>query len=212
MLIDADWLLNVQMFQSSNVPMFQCSNVSMFQCSNVPMFQCTNVPMFQCSNLQMCKCSNIQMLKCSNVQMIKGSNVQMSNVKYQMSNVDKGSPQSYSLANLRGGGVQIPNFGQRITLRAPHRLNLCWSVPPEYLRSFLMLDLELQHPILKSWNSKADIWEQHNFCLPFFEDFESQHWITHLYFPAESYGSWARVESSKRGEICEWQMLSSVTL
>ena len=58
MLIDADWM--------SNVPMFQCSNVKKF--------------------------------KCSNVQMIK-----YSNIKCQMS----------------------------------IRLNFCWSVPPEFLRSFL---------------------------------------------------------------------------
>ena len=33
---DADWMLNVKIFQCSNVPIFQCSSVSIFQCSNIP--------------------------------------------------------------------------------------------------------------------------------------------------------------------------------
>ena len=61
MLIDADWMSNVPMFQFSNVSMFQCSQVPMFPCSHVPMFPCSHVPMFQCSNVQMFKCSNVQM-------------------------------------------------------------------------------------------------------------------------------------------------------
>ena len=46
MEIDADWMLNVPMFQCSNVPMFQWSNVQIFKCSIVPMIQCSNVFFF----------------------------------------------------------------------------------------------------------------------------------------------------------------------
>ena len=62
MLFDADWKLNVQIFQCSNAPMFQCSKVITFKCSNIPIFQCSHTPMFKCSNVQMFKCSKVQML------------------------------------------------------------------------------------------------------------------------------------------------------
>ena len=74
MLIDANLMSNVQMFQCSNVPIF---NVPMFKCSNVPMFHWTTGPLVHWLNVK-CDMSNV---KChmSNVK------CQMSNVKYQMS-------------------------------------------------------------------------------------------------------------------------------
>ena len=50
------------------------------------MFKCSNVQMFNCSNVQRIKGSKVQKFKFSNVQMFK---CQMSNIKYQMSNVNK---------------------------------------------------------------------------------------------------------------------------
>ena len=44
-----------------------------------------------------------------------------------------------------------------------------------------------------------------------FPRFKSQRLNLYVYFLAESHGSWAWVESSKRGEICELQMLSSAS-
>ena len=83
---DADWMLNVQMFQQcSNVSMFQCSNVQMFQCFNVPIFQWSNVKRcwlnFECSNVQIFKFPNVKIFQCLNVQMFKYSNIQFSNVQ-----------------------------------------------------------------------------------------------------------------------------------
>ena len=86
MLIDADWMLNVQMFKCSNVPRFQCSNVPMFKCSNIQMLKCSNAQMSKCSKAQMFKWSDVWMFKWSNVKMFKfsnDSNVQMLNIKCQ---------------------------------------------------------------------------------------------------------------------------------
>ena len=56
--------------------------------------------MFKCLNVQILEFSNVQMFKCSNVQMFKYSNVQMSNVKCQLSNVNK-----FKLLSERSSGV-----------------------------------------------------------------------------------------------------------
>ena len=64
--------------------MLPCSNVQIVKCSNFQMSKCSNVQMFKCSNVSMFQCSNVP-----NTQMFKCANVQMSDVKCQMSNVNK---------------------------------------------------------------------------------------------------------------------------
>ena len=73
MLINADWMLNVQMSKYSNVQVFKWPNVQMVKCSNVQIFKSSNIQIFNYSNVQIFKCSNV---KC-----------QMSDVRCQISNV-----------------------------------------------------------------------------------------------------------------------------
>ena len=55
MLIDADWMSNVQMFKCSNVQILKCSNVQMFKYSNVQIFKCSNVKFKMSVRLNFCR-------------------------------------------------------------------------------------------------------------------------------------------------------------
>ena len=83
----------------------------MFNCSNLPIFKYSNVQI-QYSNVPRFKFSNIQMFKYSNVQIFKCSKVQM-----------------FKCLN-----VQMSKVKCQISIR----LNFCWSVPLEFLRSFYL--------------------------------------------------------------------------
>ena len=87
--------------------------------------------MFKFSNIPMYKCLNAQMFKSSNDQMFKCSNVHMSNVEYQVSNVNK-----VKLLSERTSGVPPVIF-----IMECHRTNTDTNINdiqyPEYAKCFL---------------------------------------------------------------------------
>ena len=144
-------LIEWQMLKCSNIPMFQCFNVPLFQCSNDPMFKCSNVPVFNYSNLTWVHWFIVPLFHWSIGLLVKLLSERTSGVPRfifigrRLFNFNFTMFQCFNVPMFQYSNIPIfqPSIGPLVhwTIgQLVHWLKCCQSVPPEFLRSFLLVE------------------------------------------------------------------------